>query len=98
MDFIRKLIRHIPPHYFNVIRHYGLCANRVKTAYKQIADKLLGKASGVTTAQNWRKRQIYFHGQDPLICRICQKVMVFVSAHLPNSLSSVKAKMIADFS
>ena len=98
MDFIRKLIRHIPPHYFNVIRHYGLCANRVKTAYKQIADKLLGKASAVTAAQNWRKRQIDFHGQDPLICRICQKVMVFVSAHLPNSLSSVKAKMIADFS
>ena len=40
--FIRKLVRHIPPHYFNVIRHYGLSASRVKTTYKTITDKLLG--------------------------------------------------------
>lgn len=42
-EFIRKLVRHIPPHYFNVIRHYGLVASRVKTLYKKITDKLLKK-------------------------------------------------------
>ena len=35
IEFIRKLIRHIPPHYFNVIRHYGLLASRVKALYKE---------------------------------------------------------------
>jgi len=52
VEFIRKLVRHIPPHYFNVIRHYGLSANRVKTAYKKITDTLLGKAPGAKSAQN----------------------------------------------
>ena len=41
IEFIRKLIRHIPPHYFNVIRHYGLMASRVKSKYKEITDILL---------------------------------------------------------
>ncbi|MCP3928739.1 MAG: transposase, partial [Bacteroidetes bacterium] len=41
IEFIKKLIRHIPPHYFNVIRHYGLLASRVKAKYKEITDKLL---------------------------------------------------------
>ncbi|MCP3888332.1 MAG: hypothetical protein GY702_05600 [Desulfobulbaceae bacterium] len=30
IEFIRKLIRHIPPHYFNVIRHYSLLTNLPK--------------------------------------------------------------------
>nr|VFK39817.1 MAG: Putative transposase [Candidatus Kentron sp. SD] len=30
IDFIGRLIRHIPPHYFNVIRHFGILASRVK--------------------------------------------------------------------
>ena len=65
--FIRKLVRHIPPHYFNVIRHYGLSASRVKTAYKIITDKLLGKASDIKAAKNWRERQTEFRGKDPLL-------------------------------
>jgi hypothetical protein len=39
--FLRRLVRHIPPHYFNVIRHYGIIASRVKSKYKKIVDKLL---------------------------------------------------------
>ena len=98
IEFIRKLIRHIPPHYFNVIRHYGLMASRVKTAYKKITDKLLGQASGVKAAQNWRERQTAFRGKDPLLCRICQKVMRLISTHIPTPLSLVKARLKAVFS
>ena len=98
IEFIRKLVRHIPPHYFNVIRHYGLSASRVKTAYKTITDKLLGKASGVKTAKNWRERQTDFQGKDPLICNICQTGMVFVTAHIPNPLTLVKVKLQSAFS
>ena len=98
IEFIRKLVRHIPPHYFNVIRHYGLSASRVKTAYKTITDKLLGKASGIKTAKNWRERQTYFLGKDPLLCHICQTVMVFVNVHIPNPLPLVKLKLQAAFS
>jgi len=97
-EFIRKLVRHIPPHYFNVIRHYGLLASRIKTIYKKITDKLLDKAFGVKSAKTWRERQTAFRGEDPLICKICQKVMRFVSAHLPNPLSRVKERLQAVFS
>lgn len=98
IEFIRKLVRHIPPHYFNVIRHYGLLASRVKTTYKKITDRLLGKASGVKADQDWRERQTEFRGKDPLLCRICQKAMVFVSAHLPNPLRLVKTRLQSGFS
>ncbi len=98
IEFIRKLVRHIPPHYFNVIRHYGILASRVKTAYKKITDKLLGKAAGVKAALNWQERQTAFRGNDPLLCRICKRAMVFVSAYTPNPLSEIKIKLQSVFS
>ena len=97
VEFIRKLVRHIPPHYFNLIRHYGLMASRVKGAYKKITDKLLEQPSAVKPAQDWRERQTAYRGKDPLVCTICQKVMRFVSAYLPNPLSVVKARLQAAF-
>ncbi|MEO5334042.1 MAG: transposase zinc-binding domain-containing protein [Magnetococcus sp. YQC-5] len=87
IEFIKKLVQHIPPHYFNVIRHYGLLASRVKASYKQIADRLLPSAGEVEPASDWRTRQTAFQGRVPLICTICKKVMVLVSVHLPNPLS-----------
>lgn len=98
IEFIRKLIRHIPPHYFNVIRHYGLLASRVKAIYKQITDYLLEQALAVKPAQTWQERQTAFRGRDPMLCRICQKDMKFVAAYLPNPLSLVKARFQAVFS
>ncbi|CAK0753416.1 hypothetical protein CCP3SC1_210026 [Gammaproteobacteria bacterium] len=31
-EFVRNMAQHIPPHYVNVIRHYGLLAGRAKTS------------------------------------------------------------------
>ena len=41
IDFIGKSIRHIPPHYFNVIRHFGILASRMKKQCKEISDRIL---------------------------------------------------------
>ncbi len=95
VEFIGKLVRHILPHYFNVIRHYGLLASRGKYAYKQITDKLLPLSEKVEPAADWRERQTAYRGKDPLICPIYKMIIVFVSAHLPNPLSSVMAKLRA---
>jgi len=91
IEFINKLIRHIPPHYFNVIRHYGILASRVKSKFKGITDKLLATPLTVSKAKNWRERQITFQGMDPLLCKICQRTMIFVSVHLPNPLKPIGA-------
>jgi hypothetical protein len=91
--FIKRLVRHIPPHYFNVIRHYGLLANRVKSIYTKITDKLLRKIPCIKTVKNWRERQTEYRGEDPLLCKICQKTMVFVSNHLPIPLLTIKSRL-----
>ncbi len=98
VEFIRKLIRHIPPHYFNVIRHYGIVASRVKSLYKDFTNALLGKLSCVEKTKNWRERQTDFHGNDPMLCTICNSLMKFVSVHYPNSLSSIKKQMDETYS
>ncbi|NDY74437.1 hypothetical protein DO021_21410 [Desulfobacter hydrogenophilus] len=87
---MRKLIRHIPPHYFNVIRHYGILASRVKTKFKQITDRLLPASPTMENAENWRERQIKFQKEDPLLCKICKTAMEFVSAYRPNILGSIR--------
>ncbi|MBF8274822.1 MAG: Transposase zinc-binding protein [Magnetococcales bacterium] len=97
VEFIKKLVQHIPPHYFNVIRHYGLLASRVKAAYRKLTDKLLPPSAEVKPASDWRERQTAYRGKDPMICSICGKVMAFVSAHLPNPLSLVKARFQAAY-
>ena len=97
IEFINKLIRHIPPHYFNVIRHYGILASRVKSKFKGITDKLLATPLTVSKAKNWRERQITFQGMDPLLCKICQRTMIFVSVHLPNPLKPIGASFQITF-
>ena len=65
VEFIKNLVQHIPPHYFNVIRHYGLLASRVKTLYKDITDKLLGTLANIQAPKTWRERQTDFRGEVP---------------------------------
>jgi hypothetical protein len=98
IEFIRKLIRHIPPHYFNVIRHYGILASRVKTKFKKITDRLLSTPPAVEKAENWRERQTKFQKEDPLLCKICKTAMEFVSAYRPNHLSSIRESFETLFS
>ena len=98
MEFIGRLIQHIPPHFFNVIRHYGLVASRVKSLYKNVTDELLGVISKLTPSKNWGERQSELLGKNPLICRICHRVMRFVSAYRRMPLQVVKETLQVVFS
>ena len=97
LEFIKRLIRHIPPLYFNMIRHYGLLGSRRKSEFKATADKLLGRLKGFFQQQNWRERQTQHTGTDPLKCKISQKTMEFVAAHIPNPLSKVRQQLQQGF-
>lgn len=96
-DFIEKLIRHIPPHYFNVIRHYGIIASRVKSKYKKLTNNLLGILKGIKKSQNWQQRQKQYRGEDPLICKTCNRPMSFVKSCTPIKSSHVKASFQRTF-
>lgn len=90
MKFIELLIQHIPPHYFNVIRHYGIVASRVKSVYKVITDRFLGHLNGVKKAKSWAQRQQEYTGKNPLVCRICKTVMKKVDQYSPYRLSEIR--------
>ena len=97
LRFIKNLIRHIPPHYFHVIRHYGILASRVKSKFKKITDTLLAPPPPVKKSKNWCERQESFQGKNPLLCKICQRTMRFVAAYLPHPLSSIKRSLQMTF-
>ena len=96
--FIKNLIRHIPPHYFHVIRHYGMLASRVKSKYKALTDRILTTPSPVEKQKNWRVRQKTFQKSDPLLCKICHRTMRFVAAYYPHPLALVRKSLQIAFS
>lgn len=83
IEFIRKLIRHIPPHYFNITRHYGLFASRVKTKYKKILNKVLNTTTKtMEKIKKWEERQMQLLGINPMICKICKRKMEYLGKRL----------------
>jgi hypothetical protein len=77
----------------NLIRHYGILASRVKSKFKVIADKLLATPAVIEKSKKWRERQATFKGTDPLLCKICQRTMRFVSAYLPHPLALIRKSL-----
>lgn len=75
-EFILKLIQHILPPQFRVIRYYGLLANRVSKRFKKIISRLLRYIQNIPIFPNWRQRQLKLTGIDPLLCPVCGKEMI----------------------
>lgn len=74
-EFIARLIQHILPPQFRVIRYYGHLANHTRKLYQKLIAKLLKKLTKIPTILKWRWRQLKFKGLDPLICKVCGKEM-----------------------
>lgn len=75
-EFILKLIQHILPPQFRMIRYYGLLANRVSRQFRGIISKLLKYIQNFKVLPRWRQRQIKLTGIDPLTCPVCGKEMI----------------------
>lgn len=75
-DFILKLIQHITPPQFRIIRYYGLLANASKKKYKETLLKVLREIKKMVFYLKWRARQTKFKGIDPLLCPVCGKEMI----------------------
>lgn len=83
-EFIRRMIQHIMPKQFKMVRHYGLYARnkvtKIREALKVLFEVIKVRASeGVEKLlsqlrpNNYRERIIEFFGKDPLMC--CGKEM-----------------------
>lgn len=77
MEFIGRLVRHIPEKHFRMVRHYGIFATRVRGTKLKAARESLGQASVETApTPSWRERQRQRTGKDPLLCPKCGAEML----------------------
>ena len=79
LDFIERLITHIPDKHFRNIRYYGFLANRNVGKYLPIVNTLIKKTKYDTShiATTWRDMIKQTFGRDPLQCMRCGAQMLF---------------------
>ena len=75
LQFIGRLVMHIPKKGYQMVKRYGLYARHIKPAFKK-ALELMRKAkqllfSFFSTRDTWRQRIINRFQKDPLLCPIC---------------------------
>lgn len=83
LEFIGKLIMHVPKKHFRMVRRYGLyrrginkLAQKVVGVHKYLKTKIKSKLEPVVTKkQRWKERLIQSFGQNPLICPRCKSEM-----------------------
>ena len=73
MEFIGRLVAHIPDENFRLIRYYGWLSNRTRGKLLPVVFKLLKKpVNKPKNAIKWRDMIFNTFGIDPLCCPICQ--------------------------
>jgi hypothetical protein len=79
LDFLARLIAHIPDRYFRNIRYYGFLAQRLRSQLLPIVYRLLDQfhRTACTLYRTWRDLLKASFGLDPLTCPICGTQLVF---------------------
>ena len=98
MDFIKRLIQHIPEKHFKQICYYGLyarhreCDNKLNLAISK------EKRSVILSFNRWRDCTLRSFGYDPLSCPCCGRTMLFLELyhnHQRVSLEELYEKVMA---
>ena len=80
-NFIKRLVVHIPPKYFNMLRFYGLYAQK-KTKVHKVGTAIKAKRQNLS----FRDLLLKTLGVDPHRCRKCGHSLVFAwLTHTPNN-------------
>lgn len=81
LDFIERLIRHIPDKHFKMIRYYGLYA-RHRESDKKLNHAIAKEKHGIYLSFNkWRQCILSSFGYDPLKCPCCGTTMSFLELY-----------------
>ena len=80
LDFIGKIISHIPKKHFKMVRRYGLYRRDLnklakKSVELQVYYKRKPKEKAETEKKTWKQRIIDSFGSNPIKCRKCGKEM-----------------------
>jgi Putative transposase/Transposase zinc-binding domain len=74
VEFLRRLMLHVPPHGFHRLRHFGFLANRVRQAKLAQCRALLGQATRPLTREAIVDREASTgpSGESGALCPVCQ--------------------------
>ena len=98
LEFIERLIRHIPEKHFKMVRYYGIYARH------RSSDKKLRRAISpeykrfLINTSDWRNNIFKYFGYDPLCCPMCKSKMEFLELrfnHKTVSLEDMYNKVMA---
>lgn len=81
IDFIKRLIRHIPEKHFKMIRYYGLYARHRKIDAKLYRAIHQSKHRFIKGFTKWRQDILLSFGYDPLFCPHCKKEMALIEVY-----------------
>lgn len=78
LDFIDRLVQHIPDQFFRQVRYYGLFSNAKRTEHLEQARHFLAqRKKRRPSPQNWEQRRKAAGDRKPLSCPRCGDDMVF---------------------
>ena len=83
IDFIKRLILHIPDEQFKMVRYYGIYAKKHKNHAKFFVLVSKQKKKFWKQLANWRNRLLIAFGVDPLRCS-CGNTMELLEIFIPN--------------
>ena len=81
MDFIARLIQHIPEKHFKQIRYYGLYARSRENDKKITLAIAKEKRKIILSFNRWRDCTLSSFGYDPLKCPCCGETMLFLELY-----------------
>jgi hypothetical protein len=87
VDFIKRLIVHIPDKHFKTIRYYGIYAKHHKNADKFVPAVPTQKRRFLSSLNAWRTSLLLDFGVDPLLCK-CGRAMLCLDICLNGTLLS----------
>lgn len=81
LDFIKRLIVHIPERHFKMLRYYGLYAKHHKQEKKLRKCISLEKRKFIRKTLDWRQSILLSFGYDPLRCTKCGASMLVLEVY-----------------
>ena len=83
IQFIKRLIIHIPEEQFKMVRYYGLYAKKYKHSSKLFLMVSRERKNFIIHHSNWRARYLISFGTDPLKCK-CGHTLELVEVFMPS--------------
>ena len=81
LNFIQKLIVHIPEKHFKMLRYYGIYAKHHKQEKKLRKCISAEKQRFLRSIQDWRQSILLSFGYDPLCCSECGTSMLVLEVY-----------------